>query len=89
MRVVKLLGLVDILAAIVIFTNANIVLLNLLLFIILIVKGIPSLGADWAGKFYGVIDIVTAFVILFGLNLGLVESLLILVLLFKGVTSLL
>lgn len=89
MRIVKVLGFVDIITALLIYTNVNLVIVNIFLFIILLIKGFPSLGADWIGKFYGVIDIISAFIILFNLNLGVIETIFILVLLFKGVTSLL
>ena len=90
MLAVKVLGIIDIVTALAIYTNITLLFLTIPLFLIHLVKGVASVGADIVGKIYGIVDIVSAFVILFSLNLpGVIEILLILILLFKGVTSLL
>ena len=86
----KILGIIDILTALAIFMNWNLLFLTVPLFIIHLVKGLLSFGADVIGKLYGFVDIVAAITITFLFNLPFVlESFLIIILLFKGVTSLL
>jgi len=91
MLAVKILGIIDIVTALAIYTNITLFFLTIPLFLIHFVKGIASIGADIVGKLYGLVDIISAFVIIFNnFNLpGVMEIFLILVLLFKGVTSLL
>ena len=90
MFIVKVLGILDVLTAVVIYTNSSLLFLTFPLFLVHFIKGLTSLAADWIGKFYGLVDIVASFIILFNLNLPVaIEALLIIVLLFKGVTSLL
>ncbi len=90
MLVVKILGILDIMTAVVIYTNSSLLFLTFPLFLVHFIKGLTSLAADWVGKFYGIVDIIASFVIMFNLNLQFViEALLIIVLLFKGFTSLL
>ncbi|KHO47412.1 MAG: hypothetical protein QT00_C0002G0064 [archaeon GW2011_AR5] len=89
MLAVKILGIVDIVTAIAIYTNTNLLFLTIPLFIIHLMKGLASVGADIVGKVYGLIDVVSAFIILFHISLPLISIVIILILLFKGVTSLL
>lgn len=90
MLAVKMLGIADIITAIAIYTNTNLLILTVPLFLIHFIKGLTSLGADPLGKLYGIVDLVSAFVILFHFSLPFVLSaFLIIILLFKGVTSLL
>lgn len=89
MLAVKILGIIDIITALAIYTNTNLLFLTLPLFIIHLVKGIASTGADLVGRIYGLVDVISAIVILFHLNLPVISILLILILMFKGVTSLL
>ncbi len=90
MLVVKILGIIDIVTALAIYTNITLFFLTVPLFLVHFVKGVASIGADIVGKIYGLVDVISAFVILFSWNLpGVIEIFLILILLFKGVTSLL
>ncbi|MBI4174133.1 MAG: hypothetical protein HY517_00685 [Candidatus Aenigmarchaeota archaeon] len=90
MLVVKVLGIIDIVTALAIYTNITLLFLTFPLFLIHFVKGIASIGADIVGKLYGLVDVISGFIILFNLNLPFVfEIIIILVLLFKGITSLL
>ena len=90
MVVVKILGMVDILTAIVIFLNVNMLFLTIPIFLIHFVKGITSLAADPLGKLYGIVDLISSFVVLLHIALpGVLSSFLIIILLFKGVMSLL
>ena len=90
MLFVKILGIVDIITAIVIFTHSGALFLTVPLFLIHFIKGIASMGADILGKLYGVVDILSALVTLFGFNpFFLLAYFMIVILLFKGVTSLL
>lgn len=90
MLIVKILGILDVMTAVIIYTNSNILFLTFPLFLVHFIKGITSLAADWVGKLYGIVDIIASFIIMFGLNLPFViEAILIIVLMFKGLTSLL
>lgn len=90
MLAVKILGIIDIVTALAIYTNITLFFLTIPLFLVHFVKGIASTGADIVGRLYGIVDIVSAFIILFNMNLpGVIEIFLILILMFKGVTSLL
>lgn len=90
MLAVKILGIIDIVTALAIYTNITLFFLTIPLFLVHFIKGIASIGADIVGKLYGLVDIVSAFIILFNLNLPVVvEIFLILILMFKGITSLL
>ena len=90
MLFVKILGVIDIMTAIVIYMNSSYLFLTVPLFLIHFLKGIASMGADILGKIYGIVDILSAFVILFSLSPNFILSgFLIVILLFKGVTSLL
>ena len=90
MLVVKILGIIDIVTALAIYTNITLLFLTVPLFLVHFVKGVASIGADIVGKLYGLVDIISAFIILFNLNLPfVVEIILILILMFKGITSLL
>lgn len=90
MLAVKVLGIIDIVTALAIYTNITLLFLTFPLFLIHFVKGIASIGADIVGKLYGLVDVISGFIILFNLNLPFVfEIIIILVLLFKGITSLL
>ncbi len=90
MLIVKILGILDIMTAIVIYTNSSLLFLTFPLFLVHFIKGLTSLAADWVGKFYGLVDIIASFIILFNFNLPVaIEALLIIVLVFKGFTSLL
>lgn len=90
MLAVRILGIIDIITALAIYTNITLLFLTIPLFLIHFVKGIASAGADIVGKLYGIVDVISAFMILLNLNLPFViEIIMILILLFKGVTSLL
>ena|SRR3989344_457735 len=90
MLALKILGIVDIITALALYMNWNLLFLTVPLFLIHLVKGIMSVEADILGRVYGVVDIIAAFAILFLFNLPfIVDSFLIIILLFKGVTSLL
>ena len=90
MLIVKILGILDIMTAVVIYTNSSYLFLTFPLFLVHFIKGLTSLAADWIGKFYGVVDIIASFIIMFSINLPVaIEALLIIVLIFKGFTSLL
>ena len=90
MLIIKILGILDIMTAVIIYTNSSLLFLTFPLFLVHFIKGLTSLAADWVGKFYGIVDIIASFIIMFGLNLPFViEALLIIVLMFKGITSLL
>ncbi len=90
MIALKVLGLIDILTALAIFMNWNLLFLTVPLCLIHLVKGLLSLGADPLGKIYGIVDLVSAFAILFIFDFPvLMESFLIIILLFKGFTSML
>jgi hypothetical protein len=87
MLALKVLGLIDILTALALFMNWNLLFLTVPLCLIHLVKGLLSIGADILGKIYGVVDLVSAFAILFLFDFGVIESFLIIILLFKGFTS--
>ena len=90
MLAVKILGIIDIVTALAIYTHTNLLFLTIPLFLIHLVKGVASLGADIVGKLYGIVDIVSGFAVLFSLIFPFAIAIfLILILLFKGVTSLL
>ena len=90
MLIVKILGILDIMTAVVIYTNSSYLFLTFPLFLVHFIKGVTSLAADWVGKFYGIVDIIASFIIMFSINLPVaIEALLIIVLIFKGFTSLL
>lgn len=90
MLAVKILGIIDIVTALVIYTHITLFFLTIPLFLIHLIKGVASMGADIVGKIYGLVDIISAFAILFSLIFPFAIAIfLILVLLFKGVTSLL
>ncbi|HLD39309.1 MAG TPA: hypothetical protein VJB05_03280 [archaeon] len=90
MLAVKILGLVDILTAVVIFMNINLLFLTIPIFLVHFVKGITSMAADPLGKLYGSVDLISSFVVLLHIVLPeILSSFLIIILLFKGVTSLL
>ena len=90
MLIVKILGILDIVTALVIYFNTNLIFLTVPLFLVHFIKGLTSLGADLLGKIYGIVDLISSFIILFNFNLPVViEAFLIIILLFKGVTSLL
>ena len=89
MLALKILGIVDIITALALYMNWNLLFLTVPLFVIHITKGIISMGADWIGRIYGFVDIIASFTILFVFNLPLViDSVIIIILLFKGLTSL-
>ncbi len=88
MLLVKILGIVDILAGLVIlfsfYTGADIVL-----FVIMFAKGLTSMMADNLGKIYGAVDIIAGLLILFAVNPGIGISIaLFLFFIYKGVMSL-
>lgn len=90
MLVVKILGILDIITALVIYMDINLLVLTVPLFLVHFVKGLTSLAADILGKLYGIVDLISSFIVLFHLNLPFaLEAFLIIILLFKGVTSLL
>jgi hypothetical protein len=90
MFALKILGIIDIITALAIFMNWNLLFLTVPLFLIHLVKGLMSLGADIVGKLYGIVDLVSAIAILFLFDFPVVmESFLIIILLFKGFTSML
>ena len=90
MFVVKILGIIDIITALAIFLDINLLILTVPLFLIHLIKGLMSMVADLLGRIYGIVDIVSAFAILFILNLPFVlEAFLVIILMFKGITSLL
>lgn len=89
MVLIKFLGLVDILAAVIIFFGLFANPLTIVFFVILIAKGLASMGADIAGKFLGVVDIAASFVIVFGIELHVIlKSVIVIILLLKGAMSL-
>lgn len=88
MLLVKILGVVDIIAGLVILFNVH-TGLDFLLFVILFVKGLASMMADNIGKVYGAFDILAAFLILFAINTGIgIAVLLFLFFVYKGLVSL-
>ena len=90
MLMLKVLGVIDIITAFAIFMNINLLFLTVPLFLVHLVKGILSLGADIVGKLYGMVDLVSAVVILFIFDLPVfIEWFVVIILLFKGTTSLL
>ena len=90
MLLVKIYGIVDLVSALIlIYWPAAPVLLKVVLVIILLIKGLPSLFADLIGKFYGFVDILTAVVFISTLSFGFFNIFLAAVLIFKGLFSLL
>ncbi len=90
MLALKILGIVDIVTALAIFMNINLLFLTVPLFLIHLVKGVISLGADIIGKLYGIVDLISSVVILFIFDLPVfIELFIVIILLFKGTTSLL
>ncbi len=86
----KVLGVVDIITALAIYMNVNLLFLTVPLFLIHFVKGVLSVGADIVGKLYGLVDLISAVVILFIFDLPVfIEWFVVIILLFKGATSLL
>jgi hypothetical protein len=85
---VKILGIIDIIAALLIlFWVGAPFMIKIFFIIVLLVKGIPSLFADFIGKIYGIVDIITAIVFIFGVNLGVGSIILAAILMFKGLFS--
>ena len=90
MLALKVLGIVDIITALALYMNLNLLFLIVPLFLIHLVKGLMSVEADILGRLYGIVDIISAFAILFLFKLPfVVMGFLVIILLFKGVTSLL
>lgn len=90
MLVVKILGIVDIITALAIYLNINLLFLTIPLFLIHLIKGLASMGADIIGRLYGLVDLISAFVILFHFILpGVLIYFLVIILIFKGVMSML
>lgn len=90
MLVVKILGIVDIITALAIYLNINLLFLTIPLFLIHLIKGLASMGADIVGRLYGFVDLISAFVILFHFILPtVVVYFLVIILIFKGVMSVL
>jgi len=87
--ILKILGVVDIIAALfLLFWIGAPFWLKFVFILILFVKGIPSLFADLIGKIYGIVDIITAIVLTFSIALpGVVAVLLAIILVFKGLFS--
>ena len=88
MILVKILGIIDIIAGLFILFNLH-TGINGILFIILLVKGLTSMMADNIGKIYGAFDIVAGVLILFSINTGLgIAVILFLFFVYKGMVSL-
>ena len=88
MIIAQLLGIVDILVGVLILFNFH-TPLALIIFIIMIGKGVLSLMADIVGKVYGVLDMIGGVIVLLGLNFGLgVSVVLFLFFIYKGLVSL-
>lgn len=87
--IVRILGIIDIIAALMILFWLNApFLIKFIPIVVLLIKGVPSLFADLVGKIYGVVDIITAIVLAFSIQLpGIVIVLLAIVLVFKGLFS--
>lgn len=87
----KLYGIVDLLAAIVIFFGLYDIpfIIKVIMIIILLVKGLPSLAGDLMCRIYGIIDVIVAISLWFGFILpDFIRLFLVVVLFFKGVPSL-
>lgn len=85
---VKILGIIDIIAGLIILFNLN-TGAGFILFLILFSKGLLSMMADTIGKIYGTFDIFAGILILFNINLGLAISIILFMFfIYKGLVSL-
>ncbi|MBI5061166.1 MAG: hypothetical protein HZB67_02530 [Candidatus Aenigmarchaeota archaeon] len=87
---VKILGIMDIIAAfLLLFWVGAPFIVKVVFIIVLLVKGTTSLLADLVGKLYGIVDLATGIILLFAIQIPIVIAILLAgVLAFKGLFSL-
>ena len=86
--IVKVLGIIDIVAAVLILFNVN-AGINFVIFLALLAKGLMSMMADGVGKVYGAFDIAAAFMIVYAINPGAgIAMILFFFFIYKGLVSL-
>ncbi len=88
--IVKILGIMDIIAALLLlFWVGAPFVVKIIFILVLFGKGLTSLFADLVGKVYGIVDLSAAVILLFSIQINIVIAILLAgILVFKGLFSL-
>lgn len=86
----QIYGTIDLLVAFILFFGFSIpAVTKLIVLIVMVIKGAPSLIGDFICKIYGIIDLLAALLVYFVFPIpGIIKGIIIFVLIFKGVSSL-
>ncbi|MFH0832215.1 MAG: hypothetical protein V1900_00635 [Candidatus Aenigmatarchaeota archaeon] len=86
----QIYGFIDLSAAVIIFFGLQLpTIIKLIIALVMVIKGAPSLIGDLICKVYGVVDLLVAFVIFFAFPIpNVIKGITVFILIIKGISSL-